>query len=230
MITDILQMSELPLVNQLTQNLNLNGYLAYYSDTMEWQDFLIEKNTLMSKENLSQLAVLLAEKLGATVLNIASQDFQPVGASTSLLIANTLAHLDSSHISFHSYLSQVENSAIQICRLDIDISTCGETDTLIILEDILAKFSFDFFSVDYKVRGISQQKAESFYFGGSPISIKDYIQQQCLDYDIQIEQTNLVSRSLYSVLVKKSLNTRNMTAKAKVVRRLIKGLTTDSAK
>ena len=86
-------------------------------------------------ERLTGILTTLTDMIGATVLNIARQDYEPQGASVTLLIAEDsmlprsqtqLAHLDKSHVTVHTYPEYHPETCIATFRVDIDVATCGE--------------------------------------------------------------------------------------------------------
>lgn len=83
--------------------------------------------------------------IGATVLNIAKQDYEPQGASVTVLIAEesmvrsldgetVVAHLDKSHVTVHTYPEFHPDNSIATFRVDIDVATCGEITPLSTLD------------------------------------------------------------------------------------------------
>src|SRR5690625_840650 len=89
--------------------------------------------------------------IGANILNVARQDYDPQGASVTILISEELvqqaseidqserpgplpdsvvAHLDKSHISVHTYPESHPDDGICTFRPDIEVSTCGVSSPL----------------------------------------------------------------------------------------------------
>lgn len=101
--------------------------------------------------------------IGAHVLNIASQDYDPQGASVTMLIAeeevekqDVVCHLDKSHITVHTYPEMHPQDGICTFRADIDVSTCGKISPLNALNFLLQSFDADIVITDYRVRGFTR--------------------------------------------------------------------------
>ena len=68
--------------------------------------------------------------IGAKILNIAKQDYEPQGASVTILISEEsklpsgeiqLAHLDKSHVTVHTYPEYHPESCLATFRVDIEV-------------------------------------------------------------------------------------------------------------
>lgn len=117
--------------------------------------------------------------IGANILNIAQQDYDPQGASVTMLISEghmtevveteevaegnelqnptsdaVVAHLDKSHITVHTYPESHPDKGISTFRADIDVSTCGEISPLKALNYLINSFNSDIAIIDYRVRGL----------------------------------------------------------------------------
>ena len=74
--------------NNLTKSLSFNIYDVCYAKTpREQQDYIAYIDEQYNSERLTTLLTTLTDMIGATVLNIAKQDYEPQGASVTLLIA-----------------------------------------------------------------------------------------------------------------------------------------------
>ena len=119
--------------NNLTKSLSFNIYDVCYAKTpREQQDYIAYIDEQYNSERLTTLLTTLTDMIGATVLNIAKQDYEPQGASVTLLIAerpvpgNTqVAHLDKSHVTVHTYPEYHPETSLATFRVDIDVATCG---------------------------------------------------------------------------------------------------------
>ena len=99
--------------NNLTKALSFNIYDVCYAKTpREQRDYIAYIDEQYNSERLTNILTTLTEKIGAKVLNIARQDYDPQGASVTILIAEgsmvpagetQLAHLDKSHVTVHTY-------------------------------------------------------------------------------------------------------------------------------
>ena len=73
--------------NNLTKSLSFNIYdICYAKTAREQQDYIKYINEQYNSDRLTEILTKLTEMIGATVLNISKQDFDPQGASVTLLI------------------------------------------------------------------------------------------------------------------------------------------------
>ena len=99
--------------NNLTKALSFNIYDVCYAKTpREQRDYISYIDEQYNSERLTNILTTLTDMIGAKVLNIARQDYDPQGASVTILIAEgsmipvgqtQLAHLDKSHVTVHTY-------------------------------------------------------------------------------------------------------------------------------
>ena len=99
--------------NNLTKALSFNIYDVCYAKTpREQRDYISYNDEQYNSERLTNILTTLTDMIGAKVLNIARQDYDPQGASVTILIAEgsmipvgqtQLAHLDKSHVTVHTY-------------------------------------------------------------------------------------------------------------------------------
>ena len=86
--------------------------------------------------------------IGAHVLHISKQDYDPQGASVTFLIAEEhmkpalepdtiVAHLDKSHVTVHTYPEYHPDTCLATFRVDIDVATCGEITPLSTLDYLI---------------------------------------------------------------------------------------------
>ena len=91
--------------NNLTKALSFNIYDVCYAKTpREQRDYIAYIDEQYNSQRLTKILTTLTDMIGATVLNISSQDYEPQGASVTLLIAEgpvtlprgetQVAHLD----------------------------------------------------------------------------------------------------------------------------------------
>ena len=137
--------------NTLTKTLGFNSYdIAYIPTPAQQERYLGYINEAYNAQRLTDILSHVAELIGAHILNIARQDYEPNGASVTLLlseapvVSNTLSHsqppgpqseavichLDKSHITVHTYPENQPDQGINTFRVDIDISTCGRISPL----------------------------------------------------------------------------------------------------
>ena len=99
--------------NNLTKSLSFNIYDVCYAKTArEQRDYIAYIDEQYNSERLTKILTNLTDMIGATVLNVSSQDYEPQGASVTILIAEgsmipvrgetQVAHLDNSHVTVHT--------------------------------------------------------------------------------------------------------------------------------
>ncbi|MCI8697325.1 adenosylmethionine decarboxylase [uncultured Acetatifactor sp.] len=176
--------------NNLTKSLSFNIYdVCYAKSQREQKDYIAYIDQQYNSERLTKLLVDVTEMIGATVLNISSQDYEPQGSSVTILIADeskvpmgdttiamgdaaiapgdaampmgdtVLAHLDKSHITVHTYPEYHPDTYLATFRVDIDVATCGEITPLSTLDYLIGSFDSDIITMDYRVRGFTRDVA-----------------------------------------------------------------------
>ena len=177
--------------NNLTKALSFNIYDVCYAKTArEQKDYIAYIDEQYNAERLTNILTTLTDMIGATVLNIARQDYEPQGASVTLLIAEDsmlprsqtqLAHLDKSHVTVHTYPEYHPETCIATFRVDIDVATCGEITPLSTLDYLIGSFDSDIIMMDYRVRGFTRDVNGKKLFLDHPVtSIQDYINPEIL--------------------------------------------------
>ena len=130
----------------------------------------------------------MSEIIGANILNIAKQDYDPQGASVTILIAEghpptdhqcteqaehetpgplpetIVGHLDKSHIAVHTYPESHPDDGISTFRADIDVSTCGHISPLNALNYLIHSFESDIITIDYRVRGFTRDVSVKIFY------------------------------------------------------------------
>jgi len=164
--------------NNLTKTLCFNMYDICYTKTPEDRKAYIEYiDEQYNAERLTHILTTVTDIIGANVLNIAKQDYEPQGASVTLLISEgpvthgkeelqqaspgplpnmVLGHLDKSHITVHTYPESHPYEGINTFRADIDVSTCGKISPLKALNYLIHSFDTDIMTIDYRVRGFTR--------------------------------------------------------------------------
>ena len=169
MLTD----NKIPLYgfNNLTKSLSFSLYKVHYlplKQTVESYNTYI--NQTYSSDKLTELLTKICHAIGGNVLNIASQDYTPQGASVTLMISeeakpeSLVAHLDKSHLCIHTYPEERPQDGIAIFRADIELSTCGVISPLKVLDYVIEAFSADIIDIDYRVRGMTRDQQGKKYF------------------------------------------------------------------
>lgn len=194
--------------NNLTKSLSFNIYDVCYAKTeREQRDYIAYIDEQYNSERLTNIMTTLTEMIGAQVLSISKQDYDPQGASVTFLIAEEsmvpriegnalVGHLDKSHVTVHTYPEFHPETAIATFRVDIDVATCGEISPLSTLDYLIGSFSSDIITMDYRVRGFTRDvNGKKLFSDRSVVSIQDYINVKTLErydaIDINVYQANL---------------------------------------
>ena len=192
--------------NNLTKALSFNIYDVCYAKTpREQKDYISYIDEQYSSQRLTKILTTLTEMIGAKVLNIAQQDYEPQGASVTLLIAEgsmlpagqtQLAHLDKSHVTVHTYPEYHPETFLATFRVDIDVATCGEITPLSTLDYLIGSFDSDIITMDYRVRGFTRDvNGKKLFLDHRITSIQDYISDEILRrydaVDINVYEANL---------------------------------------
>jgi len=206
--------------NNLTKSLSFNIYDICYTRTEEDRKKYIEYiDEQYNAERLTKILTDVTEIIGASVLNIAKQDYDPQGASVTLLISeeeiplymvdpscnrgiltpireNIVAHLDKSHVTVHTYPESHPQNNISTFRVDIDVATCGTISPLKALNYLISSFDSDIITIDYRVRGFTRDVDGKKHFIDHEInSIQNYIARETINrynlIDMNIYQSNI---------------------------------------
>lgn len=192
--------------NNLTKSLSFNIYDVCYAKTQrEQKDYIAYIDAQYNSERLTKILTDVTDMIGATVLNISSQDYEPQGSSVTILIAEetmipagetTVAHLDKSHITVHTYPEYHPETCLATFRVDIDVATCGEITPLSTLDYLIGSFDSDIITMDYRVRGFTRDlEGRKLFLDHRITSIQDYIAQETLRrydaVDINVYEANL---------------------------------------
>ncbi len=202
--------------NNLTKTLSFNIYDICYAKTVAERRAYIEY--IDEEYNAERLTDILTEVtciIGANILNIARQDYDPQGASVTLLVSEELdvsdlqntetpgplpeimvAHLDKSHITVHTYPESHPENGISTFRADIDVSTCGRISPLKALNFLIHSFDSDMVTMDYRVRGFTRDVDGTKHFIDHGInSIQNFIAQDTKEryemIDVNVYQENI---------------------------------------
>lgn len=201
--------------NNLTKTLSFNIYdICYAKSEAEQKGYIAYIDEAYNSERLTGILTEVADIIGATVLNIAHQDYEPEGASVTMLIAEqsmgalgveraahavndgVVAHLDKSHITVHTYPEKHPDNGISTFRVDIDVSTCGQISPLRALNYLIHSFESDIVISDYRVRGYTRDVRGVKHFIDHKIgSIQDFIERDILNryqaIDVNVYQENI---------------------------------------
>ena len=192
--------------NNLTKSLSFNIYDICYAKTpREQKDYIAYINEQYNSERLTNILTTLTNMIGAKVLNISRQDYDPQGASVTILIAEgsmvpvgetQLAHLDKSHVTVHTYPEYHPDTCLATFRVDIDVATCGEITPLSTLDYLIGSFDSDIITLDYRVRGFTRDiTGKKLFMDHKMTSIQDYIDEETLHRydaaDINLYEANI---------------------------------------
>jgi S-adenosylmethionine decarboxylase len=203
--------------NNLTKTLSFNIYDVCYADSDSQREAYIRYiDDAYNAKRLTAILTDVAEIIGANILNIAHQDYDPQGASVTMLISeepvaaeqlsNTakpgplpdavVAHLDKSHITVHTYPETDQVSGIGTFRADIDVATCGRISPLKALNYLIHSFESDVVILDYRVRGFTRDVSGRKHFIDHNIgSIQNYLSRDTKHryqmVDVNVYQENL---------------------------------------
>lgn len=206
--------------NNLTKTLSFNIYDICYAKTTEDRNSYISYiDEQYNSDRLTKILTDVTEIIGASVLNISKQDYDPQGASVTVLISEepvplhavdcscnrglirskgetVVAHLDKSHVTVHTYPESHPTNGLSTFRVDIDVSTCGEISPLKALNYLIESFDSDIINIDYRVRGFTRD-TEGFkhFMDHKMTSIQDYIDAKTIEnyhlIDVNVYQDNI---------------------------------------
>jgi S-adenosylmethionine decarboxylase len=203
--------------NNLTKSLSFNIYDICYAPAGQQQAYIEYIDEAYNADRLTQILKDVADIIGAQILNIALQDYDPQGASVTMLISEgdvappanmnsqtpgplpetVLAHLDKSHITVHTYPESHPDSGISTFRADIDVSTCGQISPLKALNYLIHSFESDVVIMDYRVRGFTRDITGKKHFIDHNItSIQNYIAKDTQE-DYQMIDVNVYQENIF---------------------------------
>lgn len=192
--------------NNLTKSLSFNIYdICYAKSPGERRDYIAYIDEQYNSDRLTEILTTLTEMIGARVLNISGQDYEPQGASVTLLISDLsmapqgmtrVGHLDKSHVTVHTYPEYHPGTSLATFRVDIDVATCGTISPLSTLDYLIGSFDSDIITLDYKVRGFTRDvNGHKLFLDHKIRSIQDYIDPETLlrydAMDINVYAANL---------------------------------------
>ena len=208
--------------NNLTKSLSFNIYdICYTKTTAHQREYIEYIDEAYNANRLTQILANVARIIGARILNIAHQDYDPLGASVTMLICEStdsseqqteashrddefagllpdtiLAHLDKSHLTVHTYPETHPDEGISTFRVDIDVSTCGTTSPLNALNHLIHSFESDIITLDYRVRGFTRDVRGKKHFIDHKINtIQNYLSRDIIKryqmLDVNVYQENI---------------------------------------
>ena len=202
--------------NNLTKTLSFNIYDICYAKSGEARkEYIRYIDEAYNSERLTTILREVTDIIGANVLNIASQDYDPEGASVTMLISEmpiqeeplnpeapgplpraVVGHLDKSHITVHTYPESHPDNGISTFRADIDVSTCGKISPLRALNFLIHVFDSDIVTIDYRVRGFTRDvKGIKHYIDHKINSIQNFMDKTTMGryqaIDVNVYQENI---------------------------------------
>ena len=162
--------------NNLTKALSFNIYDVCYAKTArEQRDYIAYIDEQYNSERLTNILTTLTDMISAKVLNIARQDYDPQGASVTILIA------EGSMVTVHTYPEYHPETCLATFRVDIDVATCGEITPLSTLDYLIGSFDSDIITMDYRVRGFTRDmNGKKLFLDHEVASIQNYIDPKTL--------------------------------------------------
>ncbi len=188
--------------NNLTKVLSFNLYdFCITMDKDQRHRYIQYINKKYSAQRIIEISKKICSIIEANILNVSAQDYDPVGASSMVLMsdikgegkweenenmlphsAQVNCHLDKSHITAHTYPDASDPQGICSFRVDIDIATCGEIIPLNAINYLFESFECDVVFIDYVVRGFTRcEDGRKIYNDQYFNSIQDFIKTEILE-------------------------------------------------
>lgn len=206
--------------NNLTKALSFNIYDVCYARTEEERQRYIEYiDEEYNADRLTQILTDVAEIIGANILNVARQDYDPQGASVTILISEepvidkkaagkelisdaVVAHMDKSHITVHTYPETHPQEGIATFRADIDVATCGVISPLKALNYLIESLDSDIVIMDYRVRGFTRDvKGKKHFIDHKIHSIQNFLAKNIKSryemFDVNVYQENIFHTKMH---------------------------------
>jgi S-adenosylmethionine decarboxylase len=203
--------------NNLTKTLSFNIYdICYTQSEAQQREYIEYIDEVYNAERLTQILTDVSDIIGANILNIAREDYEPQGASVTILISEepvvaqqlsnseapgplpeaVVGHLDKSHLTVHTYPETHPHEGIATFRVDIDVSTCGRISPLKALNYLIHSFESDIITLDYRVRGFTRDVRGKKHFIDHKInSIQNFMakdtKQRYEMIDVNVYQENI---------------------------------------
>jgi S-adenosylmethionine decarboxylase len=205
--------------NNLTKTLSFNMYdICYTKSVSDRNAYISYIDERYNAERLTSILEHVTQIIGADILNIAKQDYDPQGASVTILVCeepmlghpsavqhgeepgpipnSVVAHLDKSHITVHTYPEYHPDGGVCTFRADIDVSTCGQISPLKALNYLIQSFDSDIMTIDYRVRGFTRDITGRKLFMDHPMSsIQNFIPKDIKNryqmIDVNVYQENI---------------------------------------
>lgn len=201
--------------NNLTKSLSFCIYdICYAKKTEERDGYIAYIDELYNATRLTDILSETCSIIGANILNIAYQDYEPQGASVTILVSeepvvsnyidknvtplpeSVVAHLDKSHICVHTYPESHPDGGVCTFRADIEVSTCGVISPLKALNYLIRKLDSDIVTIDYRIRGFTRDiSGRKVFIDHEIYSIQNFISSDIKDkydmVDVNVYQENI---------------------------------------
>jgi len=204
--------------NNLTKVVSFNLYDFYVARSEEErQRYVQDIDEQFSASRITDILREIAKIIDADVLSVSAQDYEPMGASSLVLMSDlghtqnggheaassnpsghtsVGAHLTKSHLCAHTYPDWTDPKGICSFRVDIDIATCGTIVPLRALDYMFHSFENDVVIIDYVVRGFTRDaQGRRVYMDHTVKSIQDFIDPEIVrDYhceDMVLQSENI---------------------------------------
>ncbi|MFP3019274.1 MAG: adenosylmethionine decarboxylase [Arsenophonus sp.] len=199
--------------NNLTKNLSFCIYdICYAKTTADRYSYLVYINEKYNTTRLTEILTETCSIIDANILNLSKQDYEPQGASVTILISENsidikdldnlknsgilsnsiVTHLDKSHICVHTYPESHPDDGICTFRTDIEVSTCGIISPLKTLNYLIYQLESDIVTIDYRIRGFTRDvNGVKLYIDHEIQSIQNYITEEFKS------QYNMIDVNLY---------------------------------
>ena len=201
--------------NNLTKTLSFNIYdVCYACSDLELRSYFEYIDREYEADRLKSILESVAKIIGATILNVAKTDYEPHGASVTMLVAEggaalaesmagngpgptVVTHLDKSHLTVHTYPESHPSLGVCTFRADIDVSTCGHISPLKALNFLIHSFDSDIVHIDYRVRGFTRDtEGKKHYIDHEIGSIQEYLDEETRQRFIMTD-TNLRREKIF---------------------------------
>lgn len=204
--------------NNLTKSLSFCIYDICYAQTeQDRNEYIAYIDEQYNADRLTDILKEVCDIIGANILNVARQDYEPQGASVTILVSEepvetagsfdesekpgplpktVVSHLDKSHICVHTYPESHPDGGICTFRADIEVSTCGVISPLKALNYLIHKLESDIVTVDYRVRGFTRDvNGVKHYIDHKINSIQNFMDEETKDafqmLDVNVYQENI---------------------------------------
>ncbi|MFM2090426.1 MAG: adenosylmethionine decarboxylase [Planctomycetota bacterium] len=213
--------------NNLSKSLSFTLYdVCYARDVQDRQNYIAYIDEAYNANRLTDILSEVTRMIGAHLLNVARQDYDPQGASVTMLISEdpvdaepenpeqpgpvpvaVVGHLNKSHITVHTYPEAHPYNGIATFRADIEVSTCGKISPLRALNFLIHQFDADVLTLDYRVRGFTRDvEGVKHYLDHSVSSIQNFISREILDDYQAIDVNNYQENLFHTKMFRKEID------------------------